>query len=147
MKKYILTSIAVAAIVAVAAVNVKIIMSDTSVDVFASIETLAANPNEDNSGSSSNGPRGPSTKYTITCNTSSTFTSTINNNNSSNWNAGGSATVGWGFGNVTANGGYGSGSSNGSTGTATTTVSSTSQRTGYDCPSQNQTSCTPYHPC
>jgi hypothetical protein len=154
MKNKTLKGIAILLIATVAIVNVHVVMNSNrknNFPIFLSIMDEFANGDLNTENTSNSGSKGPSTPYTKTCNTTTTTTTVTNsnNNNNSSWNANGNVSAGWLGGNVSVGGGYNSGNSTGSSSTTyqTTTTNCTSIRTGYDCPSQNNTSCTPYHPC
>jgi hypothetical protein len=150
MKKKILGGIAAVIIVTMVITNVHVVLNN---DVEVSLPVSLRIVDEISMGEpdSYTGPRGPSKPYTVVCNTQtvSTTVTSSNNNNNSGWNVTGNVGANYGIGSANIGGGYNSGSSTGSGSlTATTTTTNcTSTRTGYDCPSQNSSRCTPYHPC
>ena len=145
-----ITAVIVIAIVAITTLNVNIMLEDSAIDTFLTLNLSEKLALGEDTGSGASGEKGPmeSTRVHCTSTTTTTTTTTNNNSNSSGSNVNGSVNAGWGPIGGSVSGGWCSNNSSGSSSSTTTSTETTRDYWADKILCRGASgNCTSYDPC
>ena len=144
----ILGSITILSIIAIAVVNINIVMGDNLDDNFVKLVSAKSLVTLAQGESNSPHSRGPTQTVSVQCVKYTSTTTTSNNSTNSGYNVGGGVNVGNGTIGGNASGNYNNGSQSGSGTSTTSTTTATYTADKILCQNQNYvTICNPFYPC